>query len=298
MGALRRLVAPPVHPQEGLSAADQLVFILVQPQHSGNIGAAARAMKNMGLHRLVVVDPPALDLMRVRWMAPGCDDVVAGMRITATLDEALEGVHEAIATTARHRKGHQPVVDPAGFAEDFWSADPDDETVTAILFGREDFGLSKADSDRCRRLLRIPTPEHASLNLGQAVLLIAHAWFETGRLRGLAEAPGRSLGGRRGAKPTAALQGGDRRDERADLPRIEPAADALVDVLDRVGYFRSTPPERVRQTARAAIEKAAPTLREVDALRGMIARVSWALDHPEADARAPKGRSDSDRGKA
>lgn len=297
MGALRGLVARVVLPQ-GLTTpvdvADQLVFILVEPQHPGNVGAAARAMKNMGLRRLIVVDPPALDPMRVRWMAPGCDDMVASIRIVKTLDEALEGVHEAIATTARHRRGHQPVVDPIGFAEQWWSEEPEDDTVTAILFGREDFGLSTADTERCRRLMRIPTPEHASLNLAQAVLLVAHAWFETGRRRGLTEAPGRPLGGRRAPRPTRALQQPDARDARADLPRLEPAADALVELLDRVGYFRSTPPERVRQTARATLEKARPTLREVEALRGMIARIGWALDHPDADPRAPRSRRSDD----
>lgn len=271
------------------SAADRLVMILVEPQHPGNVGAAARAMKNMGLHRLVVVDPPALDPMRVRWMAPGCDDVVRDMRVVKTLDEALDGVHTAIATTARHRRGHQPVLDPATFATRCWDEEAalrdgthdGEPTVRAVLFGREDFGLSRADTDRCAALLRIPTPEHASLNLGQAVLLIAHAWFETGRRRGLAEAPGRTLGGRRDPKPTRQLQTGDRRDARADLPRIDPAAAALVELLERVGYTRSTPPERVLQTARSSLQKARVSIREVEALRGMIARITWALEHPE-----------------
>ena len=151
-----------------------------------------------------------------------------------------------------------------------------------MLFGREDFGLSRADSDRCARLLRIPTPEHASLNLAQAVLLSAHAWFEAGRHRGAELATGRSLGGRRGSKPTSQLQGGDARDARADLPRIEPAAAQLVSLLERVGYTRSTPPERVLQTARATLQKASPTIREIEALRGMIAKIRWALEHPDS----------------
>lgn len=268
-----------------MSPAERLIFVLVEPQHPGNVGSAARAMKNMGLHRLVLVDPPALDPMRVRWMAPGCDDVVAAMRIVGTLDEALDGVHQAIATTARHRRGHQPVTDPSEFAAQFWDAPPADDTVTAVLFGREDFGLSREHSDRCSRLLRIPTPQHASLNLAQAVLLIAHAWFEAGRVRGYEAAPGRALGGRRGTKPTRQLQGGDARDARADLPRIDPAAKGLVELLARVGYTRSTPPERVLQTARAALQKASPSIREVEALRGMIAKIGWALDHPELDPR-------------
>lgn len=235
----------------------------------------------MGLHRLVVVDPPAFDPMRTRWMAPGCDAVVQAMRLVGTLDEALDGCHRAIASTARHRKGTQPVVDPATFAAQHWD-DPEPDTVTALLFGREDFGLSRDDVDRCSQVLRIPTPEHASLNLAQAVLLTCYAWFEAGRARGL-DATGRALGGRRGTKPTRALQTRSPRDERADLPRVEPAAEAVVQLLDRVGYTRGTPIARIKQTARSTLQNAGLTIREVEALRGMVARLEWALDHPDED---------------
>lgn len=268
----------PSAPASVSEQADRLVVVLVQPQHPGNIGACIRAMTNMGLHRLVVVDPPCLDPMRVRWMAPGCDDVVSGMRLVATLDEALDGCHRAVASTARHRASHQPVLDPATFCAQHW--DRADDTVTALLFGREDFGLSRADVDRCESVLRIPTPEHASLNLGQAVLVVANHWFEAGRARGV-QATGRTLGGRRGQKQTRVLEAANPRDEPADLPRLEPVADALVGLLERVGYTRGTPPERVRQTARQTLQGAGLTIRQVEALRGMISKVGWALDHPE-----------------
>jgi TrmH family RNA methyltransferase len=140
---------------------DRTVIVLVEPQHPGNVGAAARAMKNMGLSRLVIVAPPAYDPEQARWMAPGCADLLAEMRIVGTLDEALEGVHVAVATTARHRKQGQPVFTPAELATRI----ADDDRTFALLFGREDFGLSTEDVLRCDSLLRIPTPEHASLNL-------------------------------------------------------------------------------------------------------------------------------------
>ncbi len=258
--------------------ADRLVVVLVQPQHAGNIGSAARALNNMGLHRLVVVDPPALDMMRVRWMAPGCEAIIEQMRIVATLDEALSGVQRAIATTARHRKGHQAVHDPASFASAWWD---ETEGVTAILFGREDFGLSRADSDRCHALLRIPTQEHASLNLSQAVLLVAHAWFEEGRRRGDLLATGRTLGGRRGTKRTSDLETRDPKDDQADIPYMEPLADEWANVLTRIGYARGTPPERVRQTVGGLLQRGNPTKREADNIRGMIKKITWALDNPD-----------------
>lgn len=157
---------------------DRVVVVLVEPQQPGNVGAVARAMKNTGLSRLVIVDPPAYDPHRARWMAPGCDDVIANARIVATLDEALEGTHRAVATTARHRKRDQRVIEPRALADEILA----DDRVTALLFGREDYGLSVEHVARCEAIMRIPTPEHASLNLAQAVLLVGHAIFEASRV--------------------------------------------------------------------------------------------------------------------
>jgi TrmH family RNA methyltransferase len=259
--------------------AERLVVVLVEPQNAGNVGACVRAMVNMGLHRLVLVDPPCFDPERARWMAPGCDDVIANIALVATLDDALRGVHRAVATTARHRKGNQPILDPAAFAEAHWD-DPEPDAVTALLFGREDFGLSREHVDRCHAVLRIPTPEHASLNLGQAVLAITNAWYLAGLARGV-EATGRTVGGRRAPKATGELDRTTDDDRRADLPALMAATDDLVRVLGRVGYTRGTPPDRVQQTALGALQRAALTARHVTALRGMVRRIELVLDRPE-----------------
>ncbi len=276
---------PDLHAQ-----ADRLVVVLVEPQNPGNVGACVRAMANMGLSRLIVVDPPSFDPERARWMAPGCDDVLAAARFVATLDEALEGCHLAVATTARHRKGDQPVLDPTSFAAAHWD-DPADDTVTALLFGREDFGLSREQVDRCHAVLRIPTPEHASLNLGQAVLMVANAWFQAGLARGVT-ATGRSIGGRRGHQPTARLDRADPGDQRVDLPRLVGLTDDVVRLLDRVGYTsRATPPEKVHQTTLGALQRAGLTEKQATALRGMVRRIQLVLDRPEllADPDADEG---------
>ena len=75
--------------------ATNVVIVLVQPQYPGNVGACARAMKNMGLRRLVIVDPPAFDPERTRWMAPGCADLIAEARLVGTLDEEAALVSQA-----------------------------------------------------------------------------------------------------------------------------------------------------------------------------------------------------------
>lgn len=259
--------------------AERLVVVLVEPQHPGNVGACARAMANMGLRRLVLVAPPCFDPERARWMAPGCDALIRDLRVVGTLDEALSGCHRAVATTARHRRGDQAILHPADFAAQHW-AEQDDERVTALLFGREDFGLSKEHVDRCQAVLRIPTPEHASLNLGQAVLVIANAWFNRGRELGI-EATGRSVGGRRGSKATRVLDQAARQETLADLPQLSGATDEVVRVLGRVGYTRGTPPEKVWQTAMAALQRARLTTRQANALRGMVRKIDLALDRPE-----------------
>ncbi len=237
-------------------------------------------MKNMGLHRLILVAPPAFDPERARWMAPGCSDLLDQMSIVDTLDEALDGVHRVIASTARHRGGTQSVIDEREVARQVFDA-PND-VVTAVLFGREDFGLDKVAVDRAEAILRIRTPEHASLNLGQAVLLVAHALFDEARERGV-EATGRMLGGHGKKRPTATHREPLDRDARAELGDLEPAAVELVKLLQRVGYTRAASPQKVGQTARASLQKAGLSKKEVGAVRGMVARLQWALDHPDKD---------------
>lgn len=269
--------------------AERVVVVLVEPQQPGNVGATARAMKNMGLERLVLVDPPAYDPERARWMAPGCDDLLGSMRIVKTLDEALEGIHVAVATTARHRRYDPKVLDSAELAQMVVDL-PEDRDV-AILFGREDSGLDNDAVFRCAHIIRIRTPEHASLNLGQAVLVIAHDLFQAARVAGMAGGGGRKLGGRKAARSTASLQKAHAADLLADLPTLEPAVAELVALLERVGYTRAANPAKVSLTARQALQTAGLTMREVHALRGMVGRVEWALDHPEADWTASRTKN-------
>jgi TrmH family RNA methyltransferase len=270
-----------------VSFADRVVIVLVQPQQSGNVGAAARAMKNMGLERLVIVDPPAYDPERARWMAPGCDDILARMRIVKTLDEALSGVHMAVAATARHRRYDPRVLSSAELANEVVGLDGDQ--VVAILFGREDSGLDNDAVFRCGRVVRIHTPDHASLNLAQAVLVIAHDLYEAARSAGLAGGSGRMVGGRAAYKSTGSLQRKDARGEVADLPALEPGVEAIVGLLERVGYTRAANPTKVSLTTRQALQSAGLSVKEVHALRGMISRVEWALDNPTLDWKAGKG---------
>ncbi|MGC6492300.1 MAG: RNA methyltransferase [Myxococcota bacterium] len=263
-------------------AADHLCIVLVEPQHPGNVGAAARAMKNMGLRHLVIVAPsPSFDMERARWMAPGAGDVLDQMRITSTLAEALEGIHRVYATTARHRRHGQPVLEPPDVAQRVLD-DAEDSIRSAVLFGREDCGLSADDALRAVALVRIPTARHASLNLAQAVLLCAHHVFEEARRRG-AVAEGRVLGGGRTPKSTHRAEKKARSALPVDVNAIEPALVELVAVLNRVGFGRGTSPEKVGATLREGFQRAGLSPRQLGAIRGMVARVNFALDNPQVD---------------
>ncbi len=267
--------------------AQDVVFVLVSPQTSANVGAVARAMRNMGLERLIIADPsPSFDPQRARWMAKGAVDLIDGMKIVATLDEALEGAHRVVASTARHRRDGQPVVEPDALAEQILDDAPG--LVTAILFGREDTGLTREEVHRCESLLRIATDEHASLNLGQAALLIGHDLFQAARRRGMV-ATGRTLGGLKGTKQTAALQAPKADDAIATVTELEPAVTDLLALLDRIGYTRSHTPEKVTMTLRGALQHGRVARKNVHTLRGMVARVQFALDHPGEDWRKKSG---------
>ncbi|MFT6819411.1 MAG: tRNA (cytidine32/uridine32-2'-O)-methyltransferase [Myxococcota bacterium] len=273
------------------SPLDRVVVILVQPLYPGNVGATARAMLNNGLSNLIVVDPLAFDAERARWMAPGAHDILANARFVADLDTALDGVQYAVASTARHRKDGQSILSPRQVAEKVCTAGPD--VTTAILFGREDHGLDTASVQRCESIVRIPTAEHASLNLSQAVLLIAHELFQAAREQGLS-APGRPIGGHHMTRSTRAL---DRKSKRtpADLPMLEATVGDWVRLMENVGYTRSTPSDRVATTARALLQRMTPSVREAGALRGMVNRIEWALAHPDIDpttTRRTRARSD------
>ncbi len=260
---------------------NDLVIVLVSPQHPENVGGTLRAMANMGLDRLVVVAPaPSFDPERVRWMAPGEDDLLARVRIVASLDEALEGVHVAVGTTARHRRFEPTVVDPDGLADAFF--DTPSGRVTAVLFGREDFGLHAEELARCSSLLRIPTAGRASLNLAQAVLLVTSRLFAGACARGH-QPTGRMVQGRRTVRSTRELQRHAELERPVDLAATEPLVQDALLALGRVGYLHRTSPELVGSTLRSLLQRAQPSERELRALRGMVHRTHLALDRPPSD---------------
>jgi TrmH family RNA methyltransferase len=156
-------------------------FVLVETSHPGNIGAVARAMKNMGLAELVLVKPREFPHEEATARASGADDVLASARVVETLPEAIAGCGLVLATTARTREQYFRVLEAREAAQRMVAearggvGGEVGGSAVAVLFGTERFGLSNEHLLTAHALLRIPAnPEYESLNIGMAAQLIAY----------------------------------------------------------------------------------------------------------------------------
>lgn len=156
--------------------ADTTRFVLIGTSHAGNVGAAARAMKVMGFSDLVLVAPRFADVLvqeETVAMASGAADILVRARVVQTLPEALEGVSCACATAMTPRDFGPPTHAPRALLPELASS----PHRVAFVFGSERYGMSNDDVYRCHACLSIPThPDYGSLNLAQAVQVVAYEW--------------------------------------------------------------------------------------------------------------------------
>jgi tRNA/rRNA methyltransferase len=231
-----------------VSAASKPVIVLVRPQLGQNIGKAARAMLNFGLTELRLVAP------RDGWPNPDAGPAASGADVVLEQAQVFESVEEAIAdcslvfaSTVRRRDLVMPVVGPEEMAERIAAS----QERSAILFGPERSGLATEDVALANAIVTVPiNPEFASLNLAQAVILLAYEWSKHGEL---AQPTAKEL------EPTA-LHG-----------ELEGLIGQLNEELEAKGYFH--PPSRTqatRNTLRTIFTKTGWSSREVKAVRGVI----------------------------
>ncbi len=148
-------------------------IVMVNTSHPGNIGAAARAMKNMGLASLYLVEPKAFPSAEATSRASGADDVLAQAVVCNSLDEALAECSLVVGASARLRSITWPQLDPRECAAKVVAECADGPV--ALVFGREHSGLTNAELSRCHYLVNIPTnPEYPSLNIAAAIQVIAY----------------------------------------------------------------------------------------------------------------------------
>lgn len=159
--------------QNGIEALQNVRVVLVEPTHPGNIGGAARAMKNAFLKHLWLVNPRLFPHPDAVARAAGAEELLSDARCAGTLDAALAEVHLAIGTSARARSIPVPLLDPAQAAHTLLREAT--RGPVALVFGRESSGLTNEELDRCQFLVRIPSnPDFGSLNLACAVQVLGY----------------------------------------------------------------------------------------------------------------------------
>jgi len=252
--------AHPDAPSAALAEADLLLprlrIVLVETSHPGNIGSVARAMKNMGLADLALVSPREFPHDDATALAAGADDVLAGARVFATLDDAIADCQIAFGTTARPRYNEAPSLTPreaAAQAITHVAAG----THVALVFGTERTGLTNAELDRCRYAIRIPTnPAFSSLNLAQAVQVLTYEL----RMAVLDRLPE--------ADPVMR--------QRANAADFEGFMGHLEHTLGLIDFYKRREHTRLLQRFRKLFQRAELDWTEVQLLRGMLAETERA----------------------
>ncbi len=260
------------------TTSPQPCIILVEPQLGENIGAAARAMANFGLSRLRLVKPrEGWPSERAMAAASGADHVIEAAEIFDDVAAAVADLRFVFATTARAREAAKAVRGPEEAAAMLRRREGQG-VATGILFGRERWGLVNEEIALADEILTLPVdPAHASLNIAQAVLIVAYEW----RLADAGEAL--PFAGANTLVPA----------EKADLVRL---FDHLEAALDETGFFR--PPEKkphMVQAIRAMLQRAGLSDQEVRTFRGMIAALEKRPTRPH---QAADGTLTTQRGKA
>jgi tRNA (cytidine32/uridine32-2'-O)-methyltransferase len=164
------------------SCFNRIRIVLVNTTHPGNIGGAARAMKNMGLARLVLVAPKEFPSDRALWRAASAQDVLENVQVVETLEEAIADCALVLGTSARERRIPWPLITPRQCGERVITEAVAGHEI-AVVFGREDRGLTNEELQQCQFHIHIPSnPEYSSLNLAAAVQVIAYElrmhWLE------------------------------------------------------------------------------------------------------------------------
>lgn len=157
---------------------DNVTVVLVGIRNSGNIGSTARAMKNMGVHQLVLVNPVPYDTPEVYNLAWGAEEIIRNARVCRTLQEALRDFGLVVGATRRKGRSRRPVLPLRRLIPKIAAATK--KNRVAILFGREDKGLSNDELGLCHIALSIPTAPRGipSLNVAQAVMVVCHELFQ------------------------------------------------------------------------------------------------------------------------
>lgn len=241
------------------TAAQRFVVVLNEPQDVVNIAGAIRAMVNMGLRRLRLVRPADYDEYRIQGIAHNAQEVLPGVQQFDSLADALADTTHVVGTTARRRRERFVWQHPREAAPELWATAAAGGDV-ALVFGREDVGLSNEDLDLCDRVITVPTDrKFSSLNLAQAVLLVAYELWLVG--------PG-------GARPLPRPRGGAADASWEQHQMLFEEAERTLHALD---FFKKKEPQAIMRTLRAVTRRAGLDAREANLLRAMAIEAQKVL---------------------
>lgn len=243
------------------SALDAVRVVLHEPQDPVNIAATVRAMKNMGVTRLRLVQPVEYDPWRLEGIAHDTQDLIDRVERFDDLDSALADCVRVVGFTARRRAAKRPVTDPRTAAVDLLQYAR--EGPVALLFGREDRGLENAELDRAHVVVTIPTTGHASLNLAQAVLVGLYELHVCA-----ADATRTLRPPRKAAPPSTAAE-------------YELLYADIESALTRMDFFKTRNAEHVMRSLRTLLGRAAPDARELALVRAVAIEIVRTIERIE-----------------
>jgi tRNA/rRNA methyltransferase len=249
-------------------ALENVAIVLVEPQIPENIGSVARAMHNMGLDRLMLVDPKNLDTDRMNKTATGSSTkVLEGMDIYKNLREALAPFQYLVGTTARIGASRPALAHPKSLARKLIPISRDN--LVAILFGPEDRGLSNDQLRFCHTIATVPTASFSSLNLAQAVMIVCYELF---------------LANDRTPQDTPILR-------LANSFELEGMYDHLRAMLSKIGFLDPQNPEHWLLNIRRFLARVPLRAREVRIIRGICRQMDWYASQFDAPRKKNGNRS-------
>lgn len=253
-----------------MSKLDQIRLVLVEPTHPGNIGAVARAMKTMGLHDLILVNPKKFPHYEASKRAAGAQDVLEQARVVESVMHAVADTTLVLGTSVRDREVTWPTFSPTDSANKAMAHLSENKSAhkVAILFGRESSGLTNDEMDLCNLQVRIDAnPQYSSLNLGSAVQIISYEM----RLASLSQNSDNDDNGPQSADSLTPAQA---REQSASKEQLEGHLQHLQSTLEALEFIKTKPPTVLMRKLARLYNKAQLNVEEVQILRGILSAMN------------------------
>jgi tRNA/rRNA methyltransferase len=235
---------------------DSISVVLVRPKYYENIGSVARAMKNMGLNRLVIVDGPSPLHPNAYRLASGAEDILERAEEAPTLRDGIEDMGCVVGMTRRQGKGRRPLLSPEALVRRLISLSV--KNSIGLVFGSERIGLTNEELSHCHLYGRIPSAESfPSLNLAQAVMVITYELFK-------ASVPAVT-------HPVEVVQ----------TEQLEKLFDHMEETLLKIGFLSPNDPKRVMRVLKQLFGRSGMDEREVRILQGILSKMDWYVGKRE-----------------